>query len=124
MTINAAVCTNVDGSKTRYSEFDTEKVITTLFGITTTVTPEVKQVDPSTVNFKPSISMLYVYQPFYDEYGDKTRTTQSTLEISDDGYLRFSILNHEFMYNIGKETVQKLRGIIMTTSKHSEPVTS
>ena len=124
MTINAAVCTNVDGSKTRYSEFDTEKVITTLFGITTTVTPEVKQVDPSTVNFKPSISMLYVYQPFYDEYGTNTRTTQSTLEISDDGYLRFSILNHEFMYNIGKETVQKVRGLIMTTSKHSEPVTS
>ncbi len=123
MTINAAVCTNVDGSKTRYSEFDTEKVIATMFGITTTVTPEVKQVDPSTVNFKPSISMIYVYQPFYDEYGTNTRTTQSTLEISDDGYLRISILNHEFMYNIGKENVQKVRGLIMTTSKRSEPAT-
>ena len=121
MEIKAAVCTNVDGSKTRYSEFDNEKVITTVFGITTAVTPKIQPVDPKTVNFKPSITMMYNYDVFS---GTDIQAFQLNLEISDDGYIHFTVLDREFMYNIGKETVQKLRGIIMTTSKHSEPVTS
>lgn len=116
---SAAVCTNVDGSKTRYSNFNNEKINDALFKDTGIDSQKSNVADPSKINFKPSISMLFTYDNNYYSI-----LTQSTLEISDDGYMRFTINDHKFMYSIGKETVQKLRGILMTTSKHSEPVTS
>ena len=119
MTFTSAICTNTDGSKTRYSNFNNEKITAALFKDTGIDSQKSNVADPSKINFKPSISMLFTY-----DNNHLTYLTQSTLEISDDGYMRFSISDKKFMFNIGKEAVQKLRGVLITTSKKTESVTS
>ena len=119
MTFTSAICTNTDGSKTRYSNFNNEKITAALFKDTGIDSQKSNITDQSKIDFKPSISMLFTY-----DNNHLTYLTQSTLEISDDGYMRFSISDKKFMFNIGKEAVQKLRGVLITTSKKTESVTS